>query len=134
MMAILAALLLFSHVLAGFRNRDLVELVAGLLDQPHTARQATYDLRRLRRKGLITRLPSQRSQLTSLGRRVAVLFTKTHSRVLAPGLALLDPALPPDNRRQHPARASLANRDGLVAAQALTHRRRCRRLFIEKRR
>ena len=96
-MAILAALLLFSHVLAGFRNRDLVELVASLLDRPYTARQATYDLRRLRRKGLITRLPrSQRYQLTSLGRRVAVLFTKAHSRVLAPGLALLDPALPPD--------------------------------------
>jgi DNA-binding transcriptional ArsR family regulator len=96
-MAILAALLLFSHVLAGFRNRDLVELVASLLDQPYTARQATYDLRRLRRKGLITRLPrSQRYQLTPLGRRVAVLFTKAHSRVLAPGLALPDPALPPD--------------------------------------
>jgi Mn-dependent DtxR family transcriptional regulator len=84
-------------VLAGFRNRDLVELVASLLDQPYTARQATYDLRRLRRKGLITRLPrSQRYQLTPLGRRVAVLFTKAHSRVLAPRLALLDPALPPD--------------------------------------
>src|SRR2546421_371127 len=46
--AILAALLLFSHVLAGFRNRDLVELVASLLDRPYTARQATYVLRRLR--------------------------------------------------------------------------------------
>jgi len=58
-MAILAALLLFCHVVAGFRNRDLVELVSNLLDQPHTGRQATYDLRRLRRKGLITRLPGQ---------------------------------------------------------------------------
>jgi hypothetical protein len=27
---------------------------------------------------------------------VAVLFTKTYGRVLAPGLALLDPALPDD--------------------------------------
>ena len=96
-MAILTALLLFCHVVAGFRNRGLVELVGNLLDQPYTARQATYDLRRLRRKGLIVRLPhSQRYQLTPLGRRVAVLFTKAHGRVLAPGLALLDPALPPD--------------------------------------
>jgi hypothetical protein len=39
---------------------------------------------------------SQRYQLTSLGRRVAVLFTKAHSRVLAPGFALLDPLLPPE--------------------------------------
>jgi hypothetical protein len=102
-MAILTALLLFSHVVAGFRNRGLVELVGSLLDQPYTARQATYDLRRLRRKGLIVRLPhSQRYQLTSLGRRVAVLFTKAHGRVLAPGLALLDPALPPDIAARSP--------------------------------
>ena len=31
---------------------------ATLLDQPYTSRQATYDLRRLRRKGLIVRLPA----------------------------------------------------------------------------
>jgi hypothetical protein len=102
-MAILTALLLFCHVVAGFRNRGLVELVGNLLDQPYTARQATYDLRRLRRKGLIVRLPhSQRYQLTPLGRRVAVLFTKAHGRVLAPGLALLDPALPPDIAARSP--------------------------------
>jgi len=44
--------------------------------EPYTSRQATYDLRRLRRKQLIERFPhSNRSQLTPLGRRVAVLFT-----------------------------------------------------------
>ena len=96
-MAILAALLLFCHLVAGFRNGDLVTLVSSLLERPYTARQATYDLRRLRRKGLIVRLPNcQRYQLTCLGRRVAVLFTKAHGRVLAPGLALLDQRLPPD--------------------------------------
>ena len=53
--------------------------------------------KRIRRKGLIMRLPgSQRYQLTPLGRRVAVLFTKAHGRVLAPGLALLDPLIPAD--------------------------------------
>lgn len=102
-MAILCALLLFSHVVAGFRNRDLVDLVGSLRDQPYTARQATYDLRRLRRKGLIVRMAnSQRYQLTSLGRRVAVLFTKAHSRILAPGFALLDPLLPPDIAARSP--------------------------------
>jgi hypothetical protein len=37
-----------------------------------------------------------RYQLTPLGRRVAVLFTKVYGRVLAPGLATLDPRLPMD--------------------------------------
>jgi predicted MarR family transcription regulator len=60
-------------------------------------RQATYDLRRLKRKGLIARLPGHhRYQLTPLGHRVAVLFTKVYGRVLAPGLAELDPRLPTD--------------------------------------
>ena len=54
----------------------------------------TSDLRRLKRKGLIERLPHcNRYQLTPLGRRVTVLFTKTYGRVLAPGLVHLDPAL-----------------------------------------
>jgi hypothetical protein len=81
--------------MAGFNNAQLTELVATLIDTPYTARQATYDLRRLRRKRLIERLPhSNRYQLTPLGRRVAVLFTKTYGRVLAPGLVQLDSALP----------------------------------------
>ncbi len=102
-MALLTILVGFSHLLAGFRNRQLVELVAALMDAPYSGRQATYDLRRLRRKGLILRLPhSQRYQLTSLGRRVAVLFTKAHGRVLAPGLALLDPTLPADISQRSP--------------------------------
>jgi hypothetical protein len=95
-MAVLAALVGFCHLVAGFTNRQLTELVGSLLDVPSASRQATYDLRRLIRKGLIERIPeSQRYHLTPLGRRVAVLFTKAHGRVLAPGLAVLDPALPP---------------------------------------
>jgi hypothetical protein len=47
------------------------------------------------RKGLILKLPhSHRYQLTELGRRVAVLFTKAYGRVLAPGLIVLDPKAP----------------------------------------
>jgi predicted MarR family transcription regulator len=70
----------------------VVQDTTALLDAPYTTRQATYDLRRLKRKGLILKMPhSHRYQLTPLGRRVAVLFTKTYGRVLAPGLILLDP-------------------------------------------
>jgi hypothetical protein len=102
-MAVLAAIVGFAHLVAGFDNRQLTDLVTTLLDGPYTSRQATYDLRRLRRKGLIERLPhTHRYQLTARGRRVAVLFTKAHGRVLAPGLAWLDPGLPDDISRRSP--------------------------------
>lgn len=96
-MTILAALVGFCFLIRGFTNRQLVERVGALLGSPYTSRQATYDLRRLRRKGLIAKIAgTQRYQLGSLGRRVAVLFTKTYARVLAPGLSVLDPRLPED--------------------------------------
>ena len=102
-MAVMAAIVGFTHLLAGFDNAALVRLVATLIDAPYTSRQATYDLRRLRRKGLIIRLPGRhRYQLTPLGRRVAVLFTKAYGRVLAPGLAALDPRLPEELSRRSP--------------------------------
>ena len=76
-MAVLAAVVGFTHLLAGFDNPTLGRPVSTLLGCPYTSRQATYDLRRLKRKGLIVRLPGHhRYQLTPLGRRVAVLFTK----------------------------------------------------------
>ena len=95
-MAVMAAIIGFAHLIAGFDNNQLTTLVSTRLDAPYTSRQATYDLRRLKRKELIERLPhTNRYQLTPLGRRVAVLFTKTHARVLTPGLAWLDADLPP---------------------------------------
>lgn len=94
-MAILAALVGFCYLIRGFTNRQLVERVGALLQSPYTCRQATYDLRRLKRKDLIAKVThTNRYQLTNLGRRVAVLFTKTYGRILAPGLSALDPHLP----------------------------------------
>jgi len=101
--AVLAALVGFCNLLEGFTNRDLVARARALLNAPYTTRQATYDLRRLKRKGMIRRVKKKhRYALTPEGRRVAVLFTKTYGRVLAPGLALLDPALPEDISRRSP--------------------------------
>ena len=66
-----------------------------------------YDLRRLRRKGLVQRIPrSQRYELTSDGRRLAVFLTKTYTRIVNPSLAELDPALPPDIAARTPLAAS----------------------------
>lgn len=102
-MAVLASLVGFCHILPGFSNRQLVEQVGVLLQVSYSTRQATYDLRRLKRKGLIVKIPHKhRYRLTSVGRRVAVLFTKTHGRMLAPGLTLLDPRLPSDIAARSP--------------------------------
>ena len=101
-MALFASLCAFGHLFEGLTNRSLRELVTGLIPG-YTARQMTYDLRRLRRKGFIRRLPgSQRYQVTPDGRRLAVFFTKTHARIVCPSLAELDPALPDAVARRTP--------------------------------
>jgi hypothetical protein len=93
-MVLLACLCSFQHLFAGLTNRSLRELIAGLIPG-YSARQMTYDLRRLRRKGFIQRIPrSHRYQLTREGRRLAVFFTKTYTRIVNPSLAELDPQLP----------------------------------------
>ena len=102
-MAVFSSLVAFSCLVAGFDNRRLVEQVSALLDAPYTSRQASYDLRRLRRKGLIDEVPRKRQyHLTPLGRKVAVLFIKAYGRVLAPGLTALDPKLPQEVAQRCP--------------------------------
>jgi hypothetical protein len=102
-MALMAAIAGFSCLIAGFDNRGLVARMRALHGDDYSSRQATYDLRRLRRKQLITRLPAtHRYQLTDTGRAVAVLFTKTYGRILGPGLAALAPALPSDVAQRSP--------------------------------
>ena len=67
----------------------------------------TYDLRRLRRKGFIQRIPrTQRYELTSEGRRLAVFFSKTYSRIVNPSLAELDPTLPAEITARSPLATS----------------------------
>jgi hypothetical protein len=94
--------------------------VAGLIPG-YTARQMTYDLRRLRRKGLIRRVPaSQHYELTD--RRIAVFFTKTYTRILNPSLAELDPTLPDDIAQGSPlARAWRAFEHALDTRIANAH-------------
>jgi hypothetical protein len=101
-MALLACLCAFTHLIDGFTNRSLRTLIAGLLPG-YSARQMTYDLRRLRRKGLICRVPrSHRYQLTRDGRQLAVFLTKTYTRIVNPSLAELDPTLPEPIARRTP--------------------------------
>ena len=69
-MAVLSAALRFTHLIAGFDNRSLTQLASALLGVPYTSRHATYDLRRLRRKQIIERLPgTHRYRLTPTAAR-----------------------------------------------------------------
>jgi hypothetical protein len=93
-MTLLSCLCSYRHLFAGLTNKSLRELIAALIPG-YSSRQMTYDLRRLRRKGLIRRVDgTQRYELTDHGRRIAVFFTKTYTRILNPTLAELDPTLP----------------------------------------
>jgi len=95
---------LFSGICAfapeGFTNQQLRERVAALHypgPRGYTIGRMTYDLRRLRRKKIILRIPGRnRYQLTQLGRRVAIFMTKSYSRLVRPVLDRLDPMLPDD--------------------------------------
>jgi hypothetical protein len=94
--ALLGALLVFRLLPHGFSNRDLRALTAPLLGkQPNqlSTGQMTYDLRRLRAHGLITRTPhTHRYQVTDTGLHHALFLTRAHDRLLRTGLAqLTDP-------------------------------------------
>ena len=98
-MALLNVLCLFGHVTRGFRNADIRTHVAALLGLPleqYALGRMTYDLRRLRLKGLIARLPhSHRYVVTTHGLRVALFYTKVYLRIVRPGWAsLADPSDP----------------------------------------
>jgi hypothetical protein len=94
-MALVGALCAGAHLVAGFTNRSLRARVSTLLDQPYTSGQMSYDLRRLRLKGLISRLPGSHTYLlTPDGQRVAIFYTKLHNRLLRPLLAAHDPPAP----------------------------------------
>ncbi len=94
-MSLLAALTLFVHNTCGFRHREFLPQVADLLGSDYSTHQLTYDLRRLRLKGMIWRVPnSQRYLITPYGCKVALFFTRLHALVFRPGFAALDPSVP----------------------------------------
>ena len=97
-MAVLNALTSFAHIPRGFTNRSLRRGVADLLHPDHAAygpAQMSYDLRRLRLKGIIWRIPkSYRYQLTTYGRKVALLFTKLDARIFRRVFAAMDTSQP----------------------------------------
>jgi hypothetical protein len=94
-MALAGALAVTAHLIGGFSNKTLRQLVASLLDAEYTQARCCYDLRRLRLKGLIVRLPHSNTYvLTDDGQRFAIFYTKVHNRLLRPLLAADTPPAP----------------------------------------
>ena len=91
-MALCQALCAFTHLPRGFRNRDLRTQVDALLGRPSTTAQMTYDLRRLRLKGLIHRIRgTHRYTATTYSLRTAFFSSKLYLRILRPNWAALLP-------------------------------------------
>ncbi|MDN5749360.1 MAG: hypothetical protein L0H64_12725 [Pseudonocardia sp.] len=83
----------------GITNKSLRALMTGLLGEPYPMNRASYDLIRLRRKGLITRIPGRNLyRLTDDGLAFAIFYTKAHNRVLRPLMATDRPQAPPEMR------------------------------------
>jgi hypothetical protein len=91
--ALLNALVSFSLQTRSFSAPELREQLAGLLDlRPDEIRRGrlTYELRRLRLRRLIERLPgSHRYRVTNHGLRLALFLTRAHARLMRPGLATI---------------------------------------------
>ena len=82
---------------SGITNRSLRALMTGLLNRPYSMNQASYDLARLTRNGLITRIPGRNLYtLTPDGLIFAHFYTKVYDHVLRPLMAPDRPNAPPE--------------------------------------
>jgi hypothetical protein len=101
-MALLGALAGQSYIPTEISNQTLRPVVAQLLGvspAAYSSAQMSYDLRRLRLKGLLERIAqSHRYRLTPLGIKVVTFFTRLYERVFRPGLAAMvaEQPWPPD--------------------------------------
>ena len=97
--ALAGALSVSLLAVTGITNKSLRALMTGLLGQPYPMSRAGYDLTRLRRNGLITRLEGRNLyRLTDDGLAFAIFYTKVHNRVLRPLMATDRPQAPPQLR------------------------------------
>ena len=91
-LTLMQTLCLFALSPTGFRHRDVHPHIAQLLggDLNHyAAGQMTYDLRRLRLRGLIERVPRHhRYRVTETGARIAMLYVRVYARGFRPAASL----------------------------------------------
>jgi hypothetical protein len=95
----------------GITNKSLRALMTGLLGTAYSTNHASYDLARLSRNGIISRIPHRNLYaLTPDGLRFAVFYTKVHDRVLRPLMAGDQPQAAP--RSVTPCASSTPNSPG----------------------
>lgn len=115
--ALLGALSHTLPQLLPFANADLRAIVEQLLGRPYRSSQMSYDLRRLRAKGLIRRLDrSHRYVTTDKGTAVALLFTRSYERFVRPVLAVDAADAPPMSAPE--VRRALRTIDHYIADRA----------------
>ena len=86
-MAPLASVASFAHVLGGLTNKGVRAQMAELWQAGYSSSQATYDLRRLRLKGFIERVPGTNTyRVTKHGLRMATFFAHLATRVVVPAV------------------------------------------------
>jgi hypothetical protein len=95
--ALAGAVAAMLFTVTGITNRSLRALMTGLLHRPYSMNQASYDLARLARNGLIRRVPGRnRYTLTPDGLLFAHFYTKVYDHVLRPVMAPDRPNAPPE--------------------------------------
>jgi hypothetical protein len=86
-MALLASVAAFAHVIGGLTNKSLRAQMSVHWQPGYTSAQASYDLRRLRLKGFIERIGGTNTyRATAHGLRIAAFFTQLAARVVVPTL------------------------------------------------
>jgi hypothetical protein len=95
--ALAGAVAAMLFTVTGITNRSLRARMTGLLHRPYSMNQASYDLTRLARNGLIARVPGRnRYTLTRDGLLFARFYTKVYDHILRPLMAPDRPNAPPE--------------------------------------
>ena len=117
--ALLAVCCALAVLPAGFTNRNLRQRLApllGITPEAMTSGQTSYDLRRLRAHGFISRIEGTRHyRITPTGLAHALFLTHLTKRFLIPGMSqVTDPQPLPGNRLRTASRAYQAAIDDLA--------------------
>jgi hypothetical protein len=95
--ALAGAIAAMLFTVPGITSKTLRGLMTGLLHRPYSMNQASYDLSRLTRNGLIERVPGRnRYHLTPDGLLFACFYTRVYDHVLRPLMAPGRPNAPPE--------------------------------------
>jgi hypothetical protein len=94
-MALLGSVAAFAHVIGGLTNKSLRTQMAAHWRQDYSSAQASYDLRRLRLKGLIERIEGTNAyRVTAHGLRIGAFFTQSSPAVSSSRPCTISPTSP----------------------------------------